>query len=206
MARLRFMVEIPCKEPASNPTHIARNLAFALVNSFEYWWGEGTPDSIPSVTPYQPDPVDAHGQHGVANGARPIAHTRYDFSDEHALAGLDPVRPAPIHQPEERAPTCSCYMGAAAQPFAHEPSCAVHPRYRDYVLSHYDGSSNGVPEARLDHAEQDGQVEDVKAEHAGSSSLAEAGVNPDGPILGVDGYPFSVGGSFFNDSDGKSLV
>lgn len=104
-----------------------------------------------------PDPVGAYGKHGMADGLRAVS-----FVDVHAKprlgnVGMDDAGPAPIHQPEKRPATCACCMGAGAQPYAHEPSCPVHPRYVDTGLSDADGKARDVHASHLDHAEQDGE-------------------------------------------------
>lgn len=109
----------------------------------------------------KPDPVDAHGKHGVADGHG--GGSSFVLQPGQCLdnVGMVDLGPAPIHQPEERPAACACYMGATAQPFAHEPSCPVHPRYADTQLLEFGGEVQDVSIPRLDHAKQDGQGKDA---------------------------------------------
>ncbi len=133
-------------EPIHYRFEIAFKSSLAPENALRYLFGMLTAnrsvfmaasDSL-SITPLLSDPVDAHGEHGMADrlNHEPIRAVL----DIARVAGLvvDAPRPAPLHQPEECAATCSCYMGAAAQPFAHEPSCALHPRFVHPRLSNGD--------------------------------------------------------------------
>ncbi len=125
MAKMRFMVEVSANGKPENVAH-ALNYAFCV----GLVMGDGgIYSSDISVTPYVPNPVDAHGEHGVADGVSPDYRFSYVTGDRLAALGMDDLGPAPLHQPEKLAPTCACYVGASAQPYAHEPSCPVHPRY-----------------------------------------------------------------------------
>ncbi len=132
MARLRFLVEV---ESIGDVANAAANLRSCINIGLMAGRCVNFASVNVIVDPYQPDPVDPHGEHGMADGVGGGA-----VRDDAAALGLVPARPTPLHQPEKRPATCSCYMGASAQPYAHEPSCPVHPRYVDTELSSVDRS------------------------------------------------------------------
>lgn len=122
-----------------------------------------------------PDPVDAHGKHGVADGdgSQPSDYDSY----RNRLVELGMVTPGLVapHQPEKRPATCACDIGAGAQPYAHEPSCPVHPRYVDTGLSDADRTPKDVPASHMDHAEPDGEEAVLKDQYARTLALAKTG-------------------------------
>ncbi len=123
MAKMRFMVEVSANGKPENVAH-ALNYAFCV----GLVMGDGgIYSSDISVTPYVPNPVDAHGEHGVVKRTGPLSG--YVIRPNINIDELDSSGSPPLHQPEKLAPTCACYVGASAQPYAHEPSCPVHPRY-----------------------------------------------------------------------------
>lgn len=135
----RFVVEVKFEADDFNSASSLCGLLFGHTLHRANFWGERRFSvSVPIV---QPDPVDSHGKHGMADGVgggcvcgEPECNT---ITSGACLAG---ARPFTVGQPKKRPATCSCYMGASAQPYAHEPSCPVHPRYVDTELSSVDRS------------------------------------------------------------------
>lgn len=129
-----------------------------------------------------PDPVDTHGEHEVAH------RTTYDAVPVVRSIGgvpnlvLDVVGTTTVCEPEKRPATCACCMGAGAQPYAHEPSCPVHPRYVDTGLSDDDRTCAGIRGPYMDDAKSNGEEAELEAEYARAFALVKAGAADDGAI------------------------
>lgn len=177
MARMRFLVEVESDLlPKGAPViggWIERRVGSDPINS-----------SITrvSVTPCQSNPVDAHGEHGMADGSSYVPYADLHKHARVVNVGMADTGPAPIRESEERPATCSCYVGAGAQPYAHEPSCAVHPRFADTQLLEFNGTVQDVSIPRLDDAEQDGEAADVEAEYARALASSKAEPLDDGAV------------------------
>lgn len=141
---------------------------------------EGRPSVRLSI--HVPDPVDAHGKHGVADGDAIVSRNVDGSITRMADGRMVTVGGTPLHQPEKRPATCACDIGAGAQPYAHEPSCPVHPRYVDTGLSDADRTAKDVPASHVDNAEPDGKKADLKAEYARALASAKAGYHLHGAI------------------------
>lgn len=179
MARLRFVVEI---ESIGRASAASGDLFNCIADSIgERWYREFSSAGL-SVTAIKPDTVGVHGEHRMVNGSY---YVRYADLYKYAgvgTVGMDDAGSASLRKPEERPATCACYVGAGAKPYAHEPSCPVHPRYIDTGLPNADRPAKVIREPLLDNAEQDGEKQDAKAEHAGTSSPPETWTRANGSV------------------------
>lgn len=148
-----------------------------------------------SVTPMLPDPMDAHGEHGVADGLADGSGYAYSQFERLGRIPVVTVGPTPIHQPKERPTTCTCGMGVGSTADSHFPYCPLHPRYVDTGLSDADRTPQDIHSPRMDDAEQDGQGKDVEAEHTGTLTLVKTWRDSNGTLHSRYGFQLPVGDS-----------
>lgn len=171
MALLKFAIEI---ESINDPSLAAYALRGCILCGMGNGWYRDFTSYGLSVTPYQPNPVDAHGEHGMAHGVSFDDSIRSQSIGRMVNVGLDDVGPSPLHQPEKHPAACACCMGAGAQPYAHEPSCPVHPRYVDTGLSDADKPPQDVHTSLLDGSKCNGERAKLEAEYLGALASLKA--------------------------------
>lgn len=191
MARLRFVLEVESADGAPSAT-IHRLLVEHLLD-----WPDNrpSPGGNFSLTPYLPDPVDAHGKHGMADGAGYVPYADLHKHARVVNVGMADARPATIHQPEERPATCACYVGSGATPYAHEPSCPVHPRYADTQLLEFNGEVQEFHTSLLDGSKCDGKRANLEAEYLGALASLKARGAANGALYRIHELGKSLGRS-----------
>jgi hypothetical protein len=160
MARIAFKVEFELAHEIA-ASSVRSTFVEHLLN-----WPEGSgPGGNFSVTPCEPDHVDAHGEHRGTfdKPLKPVYTAEPNLSTgSMAIIGL-----APMGEPEKPTLDCSCGMGLGAQPNAHIPQC---PSYRGSVNSDpvvYHGNPKVEPVEVLANQSTgaDGAKEDVSKEY-----------------------------------------
>ncbi len=142
-----------------------------------------------------PNTVDAHGKYGVADGAGYVPYADLHKHARVVNVGMADARPATIHQPEERPATCACYVGSGATPYAHEPSCPVHPRYADTQLLEFNGEVQEFYTSLLDGSKCDGKRANLEAEYLGALASLKARGAADGALYRIHELGKSLGRS-----------
>jgi len=203
MARMRFVVEVT---PGQRIEDVANDLHYCLLSGWDREWMPSFDYADISVTAYEPHALGSDGQHRVADGGGTLF--RFGNGEVRRISdgSLVTLGPTPPSEPEERAATCSCYMGATAQPYAHEPSCPVHPRFVDVALPDANGKTENVPAPLLDGAQQDGKVTLTETEHTWTLTFTKTGGSPTDTIRSFLKLAKSLGYGPPRNIAGESMV
>lgn len=154
-------------------------------------------ESGPSVriAVHVPNALVNDGKHGVADGDRPSDGELAFVTDGLVKLGVDAARAFALHQSEKRPAACACYMGAGAKPYAHEPSCPVHPRYADTQLLEFNGEVQEFYTSLLDGSKCDGKRANLEAEYLGALASLKARGAANGALYRIHELGKSLGRS-----------